>query len=383
MADHSKPTTTSTYANFVTELDARCDDLALQLDPASVTVTNPPTGAVRWSSASNKWEKWSGAAWADLSAGYAIAITGNAGTATKWATARTLAATGDATGTSGAFDGSGNATLALTLANSGVSANTYGSATVIPVLTFDAKGRCTGATTATPTPAFSNITGKPTTLAGYGITDAAPATSGTGILKGNGTGGTSAATGSDVVTLIGATAVQNATSATQWGGLALPTAGAVPAANGVPRADANGYMYFGYINSNSGNAENPTVSQILVTNGGDGFYRKASVAHASAALGGFNAGQTWTDVTASRAATTLYTNSTGKAIMVNVTVSGTVATGTMQADLEIGGVIVAGTFDVLGSNTHRDTLSGIAPPGATYRLINVSQASITRWVELR
>jgi hypothetical protein len=42
---------------------------------------------------------------------------------------------------------------------------------------------------------------------------AAPATSGNGILKGNGSGGTAAATGADVVSLIGANAVTNATNA--------------------------------------------------------------------------------------------------------------------------------------------------------------------------
>ena len=47
--------------------------------------------------------------------------------------------TGDATTVEGA--------VAVTLANSGVSANTYGSGTLIPVLTVDAKGRITSATT--------------------------------------------------------------------------------------------------------------------------------------------------------------------------------------------------------------------------------------------
>ena len=80
------------------------------------------------------------------------ALSGNAATATALRTARTLAVSGDATG-SASFDGSANATIALTLANSGVAGGTYKSVTV------DAKGRVT---------AGSN----PTTLAGYGITDA-------------------------------------------------------------------------------------------------------------------------------------------------------------------------------------------------------------------
>ena len=78
-------------------------------------------------------------------------LTGNADTATALATGRTIAITGDATYTSAAFDGSGNVTGAITLANSGVTANSYGGATAIPVITVDAKGRLTSVTTASIT----------------------------------------------------------------------------------------------------------------------------------------------------------------------------------------------------------------------------------------
>lgn len=102
-------------------------------------------------------------------------VTGNSGTATKWATARSISITGDATWTT-SIDGSANATGVLTLANSGVTAGTYNNvATAVTPITVDAKGRVTAAGAAvTITPAFSNVTGKPTTLSGYGITDAAP-----------------------------------------------------------------------------------------------------------------------------------------------------------------------------------------------------------------
>lgn len=83
MADHLKPTLTSTYSNFVTEMDARFDDLAVGLDPAVTTVTNPPTNTIRWSSAANKWQKFNGTAWNDLAATFAISISGNAGTVTN------------------------------------------------------------------------------------------------------------------------------------------------------------------------------------------------------------------------------------------------------------------------------------------------------------
>lgn len=71
-------------------------------------------------------------------------LTGNAATATKLATARTISTTGDATW-SVSFDGSTNVSAAITLANSGVTANTYGSASSVAQVTFDAKGRATSA----------------------------------------------------------------------------------------------------------------------------------------------------------------------------------------------------------------------------------------------
>ncbi len=66
-------------------------------------------------------------------------INGNAGTATKLQTARSISASGDATWTI-SFDGSANATAALTLASVGT-AGTY------TKVTTDAKGRVTAGTT--------------------------------------------------------------------------------------------------------------------------------------------------------------------------------------------------------------------------------------------
>jgi len=74
-------------------------------------------------------------------------LTGNASTATKISTGRTISTTGDVTYTSGSFDGSGDVTGVATLAASGVSSGTYGSSTTIPVLTVDTKGRVTSAST--------------------------------------------------------------------------------------------------------------------------------------------------------------------------------------------------------------------------------------------
>jgi hypothetical protein len=84
-------------------------------------------------------------------------VTGNASTATALATARTISITGDATWTV-TFDGSANVTAGLTLANSGVTAGTYGSASSVAQVTFDAKGRATSASSVTIAITASQVT---------------------------------------------------------------------------------------------------------------------------------------------------------------------------------------------------------------------------------
>ena len=55
-------------------------------------------------------------------------------------------------------------------------------------------------------------------------------------------------------------------------------------ASTLVRRNSFGYIFAAYFNQNSGNSENPTVSQIIVTNGGDNYTRKADLAHVSRAL---------------------------------------------------------------------------------------------------
>jgi hypothetical protein len=127
---------------------------------------------------------------ADLTGDVTGDVTGNADTASAWATARTITLAGDLSGsvsldgsadvtltatvgsnnialgtdTTGNYvatiadagsgnitvSGSGSETAAVTLdlSDSGVSSGSYGSTTAVPVLTVDAKGRITAATTA-------------------------------------------------------------------------------------------------------------------------------------------------------------------------------------------------------------------------------------------
>ena len=56
--------------------------------------------------------------------------------------------------------------------------------------------------------------------------------------------------------------------------------------NSIITRDGSSHSFFNYINSNTGNGENPVVSQVLVTNGSDGFFRKAGISHLTASLQG-------------------------------------------------------------------------------------------------
>lgn len=82
---------------------------------------------------------------------------------------------GDITGVTAGTGLSGGGTsgaVTLNMANTAVTAGSYGSGTDIPVITVDAQGRITAASTSSVTPpAFSAVTSKPTTISGYGITD--------------------------------------------------------------------------------------------------------------------------------------------------------------------------------------------------------------------
>jgi hypothetical protein len=115
MANWSLPSISDTYTNIIAYFKNRDTDLALGLDPATTTPTNLPTNALRWNSANNYWEKYNGSAWAALSSNYGINVSGLAASATILATGRTISITGDGTGTSGSFNGSANASIALTL----------------------------------------------------------------------------------------------------------------------------------------------------------------------------------------------------------------------------------------------------------------------------
>ena len=96
---------------------------------------------------------------------------------------------------------------------------------------------------------------------------------------------------------------------------------------------------------------------------------------------GIGYGQTWTDVTSSRAISTTYTNSTGKPIMVIVSGTGNGANG-------LWGVTLNGAITFYTPSTYTTsvwtTASFIVPNGNTYALSQQgSGATMANWSELR
>ena len=83
----------------------------------------------------------------DQNGSFQGALVGNADTATKWLNTRNLSLSGDASAVLLGVDGSQNVNAEITLATVNSNVGTFGSTTQIPVITVNAKGLVTGATT--------------------------------------------------------------------------------------------------------------------------------------------------------------------------------------------------------------------------------------------
>jgi hypothetical protein len=90
-------------------------------------------------------------------------LNGTANAANILSTARTIAASGDATW-SVSFNGSANVSSALTLANTGVTATTYGTSTAVPTIAVDSKGRITSASNTNITFPVTTVNGQAGTV---------------------------------------------------------------------------------------------------------------------------------------------------------------------------------------------------------------------------
>lgn len=91
--------------------------------------------------------------------------------AERLGTSRNISMTGDGTWTV-SFNGSGDVSGQLLLSTVLTNPGNFGSATTTAAFSVDARGRITKIENKTITPVFSSISSKPTTISGYGITDA-------------------------------------------------------------------------------------------------------------------------------------------------------------------------------------------------------------------
>ena len=124
----------------------------------------------------------------------------------------------------------------------------------------------------------------------------------------------------------------------------------------------------------SGNLVAPSTSGNVLTSNGTTW--------TSAAPAGIGVGQTWQNVTSSRAAGVTYTNTTGKPIYISVSGGGQPQNGTMS--LTVDGVLLGlQGFQSIASGRSNATMTAIVPNGSTYRADNYSGWSLVSWAELR
>jgi hypothetical protein len=127
-----------------------------------------------------------------------------------------------------------------------------------------------------------------------------------------------------------------------------------------------------------GGVTDPSASQIVADEEVTLIYRTSPSAHAELVLSsdvGLGVNQTWQDLTASRSANTVYTNTTGIAIMVAIDTTGTTANG-VQISSDGGS-----TWVNISSNEPAYGFSFIVPDGHLYRL--EAGPIISSWSELR
>ena len=179
---------------------------------------------------------------------------------------------------------------------------------------------------------------------------------------------------SDITSLTGlTTALSTAqggtgSTATAYANLTTNVAGILPIANGGTGAGA-----LTVNNVLLGNGTS-AVQVVAPSTSGNVLTSNGTTWSSTAPVSGIGSGQIWVDVTTSRTATTVYTNSTSKPIQVNIWgINGA------AVDLTVGGVVACRSG--INSSVPSVNLTAIVPAGSTYSCGAIS--SLVLWTELR
>ncbi|EMM9642005.1 phage tail protein [Providencia rettgeri] len=128
----------------------------------------------------------------------------------------------------------------------------------------------------------------------------------------------------------------------------------------------------------------PLSADISLTAGDVGAYTKAEVDSKFATGSGLGYGQAWQNVKASRAVGTVYTNSTGKPIVLLVTASTSANDRMNGINIHVNGVVIATSMTY--GNGAKAPVSAVIPHGSTYKIDYPSgtvSPFIHQWFELR
>lgn len=135
------------------------------------------------------------------------------------------------------------------------------------------------------------------------------------------------------------------------------------------------YRVVGFIESTQATAGTWATSPTLLQGAGG---------NALTAMSSLGYGQTWQDVSGSRAFATTYYNTTGKPIMVNVsTAGGTTNNLTMSVDINGAGAIIFVRNTPGGIAVNRGLSGSIVIPANTSYAITATAGAANMWIELR
>jgi hypothetical protein len=315
-------------------------------------------GAEYWNSVSNERRTWTGSAWVSS----ITVVPDNSVTTTKLADASvTTAKLADASVTTAKLADGAAVGAKLGSKIQSISASVSGNALTISasLLSLDFRSTTLGSGTVT------TVTGTPANL----------------VISSGSTLGTVNAVQSDIAVL----AINNAgtielAAVNLAGGTRLDEANLITttAEGGAGAADSSTVIYsttaranvayrvLGIIRSTQATAGTWATAPSLIQGAGG---------QAITAMGSIGYGQTWQDVSGSRAINTTYYNTTGKPIQLFVTS----VYGSGSGFIQVNGLIAA---LLVGNNANPFSCANcIVPPGASYTTVNVT--SFTNWTELR